>query len=164
MMIRDAIEADWDAVIKIYNEAIPEQMATADTEPVALENCLAWFQQHTPTRRPLWVMELEGVIAGWLSFRSFYGRTAYYPTAEISLYVSPFYRRQGVGRQLLQQALSQSPALGLRTLVGFIFAHNQPSLRLFQQLGFTQWGYLPLVAELDGKERDLVIVGHRVSS
>jgi phosphinothricin acetyltransferase len=48
------------------------------------------------------------------------------------------------------------------TLLGFIFGHNEPSLRLFEKFGFARWGELPKVASLDGIERDLVIVGHRV--
>jgi phosphinothricin acetyltransferase len=47
-------------------------------------------------------------------------------------------------------------------LLGFIFGHNEPSLKLFERFGFEKWGHLPSVAELDGIERDLVIVGKRV--
>jgi phosphinothricin acetyltransferase len=53
--------------------------------------------------------------------------------------------------------------LGLKTLLGFIFAHNQPSLQLFNSFGFQRWGYLPAVAELDGVERDLCIMGKQIS-
>ncbi len=53
----------------------------------------------------------------------------------------------------------QSPSLGIKTLLGFIFAHNQPSLRLFEQFGFQRWGYLPGVAEFETIPHDLVIVG-----
>jgi phosphinothricin acetyltransferase len=45
--------------------------------------------------------------------------------------------------------------------MAIIFAHNQPSLRLFEKFGFQRWGYLPQVAELDGVERDGVILGLR---
>jgi len=44
-------------------------------------------------------------------------------------------------------------------MVGLIFAHNQPSLRLFEQLDFEKWGHLPRVARLDDIERDLTIMG-----
>ncbi|MEP6686317.1 MAG: N-acetyltransferase, partial [Verrucomicrobiota bacterium] len=54
------------------------------------------------------------------------------------------------------------PRLGLKTLLGFIFAHNDASLRLFEKFGFHRWGVLPRVAELDGVERDLIIVGCHV--
>jgi phosphinothricin acetyltransferase len=68
-----------------------------------------------------------------------------------------------LGRQLLAQAISESPSLGLKSLVCFIFAHNQPSLKLFETFGFERWGHLPNIAELDSVERDLVIMGLRIS-
>ncbi|MHC5833356.1 MAG: GNAT family N-acetyltransferase, partial [Nostoc sp.] len=59
-------------------------------------------------------------------------------------------------------AISESPTLGLKTLVCLIFAHNQPSLKLFETFGFQPWGHLPKVAEIDSVERDLVIMGLRI--
>ena len=163
MTIRDASERDLAAVVAIYNAAIPGRMATADTEPVSVESRLPWFREHTPDARPLWVMEADGAIAGWFSFQSFYGRPAYHATAEVSVYVAPTHRRRGVARQLLAEGIRRSPSLGLSTLVGFIFGHNEPSLRLFESYEFERWGHLPRVAELDGVERDLVIVGRRLA-
>lgn len=160
-MIRDAVETDLPEIVAIYNAAIPSRLATADLEPISVASRQAWFYQHSHSDRPIWVMEVDRAIAGWLSFQSFYGRPAYHATAEISIYVAPAYRRCGVGRQLLSQAIYHSPVLGLKTLLGFIFAHNQPSLQLFNCFGFQCWGYLPAVAELDGMERDLIIMGKR---
>jgi phosphinothricin acetyltransferase len=59
-------------------------------------------------------------------------------------------------------ALRRSPALGLTTLLGFVFGHNAASLALFAGFGFARWGHLPRIAVLDGIERDLVIVGRRI--
>jgi phosphinothricin acetyltransferase len=63
---------------------------------------------------------------------------------------------------LLELAIHRSPAFGIKTLLGFIFADNSPSLRLFEKFGFQRWGYLPAVAEFESLERDLVIVGRRL--
>jgi phosphinothricin acetyltransferase len=43
-----------------------------------------------------------------------------------------------------------------------VFAHNAPSIALFERHGFVRWGLLPGVAELDGVERDLAILGLRL--
>jgi len=139
-------------------------MVTADIEPVTVESRARWFEQHTPTFRPLWVIEAEGQVAAWLSFSSFYGRPAYDKTAELSVYVHRAFRRRGFGTYFLTHAIAQAPALGMNTLMGFIFAHNEASLRLFMEHGFSRWGELPRVAELDGVERDVVIVGRRVQN
>ncbi len=164
MFIRDASEVDLLRIVEIYNCAIPGRLATADLEPVSVEDRMAWYWDHSSTTHPLWVIELEGNIAGWLSFQSFFSsRVAYDATAEISIYLDPSFQRRGLGQKLLSQAISTGPALGLQTLVALIFAHNQPSLRLFSKFNFQRWGYFPRVAQLDGIERDLVIVGKRIT-
>ncbi len=162
-MIRQATEADLPSIVEIYNSTIPDRLATADLNPVSVESRKSWFGDRDWSTRPLWVFEKDNTVAGWLSFQSFYGRPAYGHTAEVSVYVASAYRRQGIGNKLLQQAILQSPKLEINTLLGFIFAHNQPSLQLFKQNQFSQWGYLPKIAELDGIERDLVILGLRLS-
>lgn len=162
LAIRDARERDLPRIVAIYNEAIPGRRATADTETVGVDSRVAWFREHTPERRPLWVAERDGVIVGWLSFQSFYGRPAYAATAEVSVYVTTTAQGGGIGRTLLARAIAHAPSLGLETLVAFVFGHNEPSLRVFEQHGFARWGHLPRVARLDGVERDLVILGRRV--
>ncbi|MCY7383886.1 MAG: N-acetyltransferase family protein [Microcoleus sp. CAN_BIN18] len=161
MKIRDAIESDLPAIVQIYNAAIPGRMSTADLQPVSVESRLAWYRAHSPNSLPIWVMESEQNIVGWLSFQLFYGRAAYQHTAEVSIYVAPDRQCCGIGQKLLQSAIMRSPQLQLKTLMGIIFAHNQPSLRLFEKFGFQQWGYLPQVAELDSVERDVIILGLR---
>jgi phosphinothricin acetyltransferase len=162
VFIRDASESDLPAIVAIYNSTIPGRMVTADTEPVTVDERLSWFHEHEKGFRPLWVAEEGGHVAAWLSFQSFYGRPAYRATAEVSIYVSETDRKKSIGSMLLERAISQGPGLGLKTLMGFIFAHNEPSLRLFEKYGFERWGHFPRVAELDGIERDLVIVGRRL--
>jgi phosphinothricin acetyltransferase len=162
MHIRDATLEDLPGIVAIYNSTVPTRMVTADTEPVSVESRHKWFQDHSPVRRPLWVAEENGGTKGWLSYSSFYGRPAYNGTCELSVYIAPDYRRQGLGRHLVERAIAHAPQIKVNTLVGFIFGHNEPSLRLFENLGFARWGHLPKVAVLDGIERDVVIVGRRV--
>lgn len=162
MQRRPATVADLPAITAIYNATIPGRMVTADTTPVTVESRRAWFDAHQAAGRPIWVLDDAGVIAAWLSFDPFYPRAAYDGTAMIAIYVTPVQQRNGLGRALLQTAIARAPGLGLHTLLGYIFGHNEPSLRLFAAHAFVRWAHLPRVAVLDGIERDLVIVGRRV--
>jgi L-amino acid N-acyltransferase YncA len=153
---------DLPAIVAIYNSTVPSRQVTADTEPVTVESRHAWFAEHTPEKRPLWVVEDQGRVIGWLSYSNFYGRPAYSGTAELSIYIHEEARGKGLGRYFLQQAIDYAPAIGVHTLLGFIFGHNVPSLKLFDVFGFERWANMPRVATLDGIERDLVIVGKRV--
>jgi L-amino acid N-acyltransferase YncA len=160
---RDATLDDLPGIVAIYNSTVPSRLVTADLEPVSVESRLAWFHAHGPQARPLWVVEEAGKVIAWLSFTDFYGRPAYSRTAEVSIYLAEEARGKGLGKQLLEAALAQAPALGIDTVLGFVFGHNEPSLRLFRGFGFSPWGTLPRVAVLDGVERDLVILGRRLS-
>lgn len=157
--IRIARLDDLPAIVSIYNATVASRMVTADLEPVSLAQRRPWFEAHAADRRPLWVVERDGNVAAWLSFSSFYGRPAYERTAELSVYVDLAHRHQGLGSTLLREAIAHAPALGVDRLLGFIFGHNLPSLRLFERFGFERWALLPGVARLDGTDRDLVIVG-----
>ncbi|HVF62493.1 MAG TPA: GNAT family N-acetyltransferase [Casimicrobiaceae bacterium] len=164
MPIRHAQAADLPAIVAIYNASIPGGMATADTSPVTVAQREAWFREFDPSHRPLWVWSAtaDGEAIAWLSLRSFYGRPAYRSTVEVAVYTAPHAQRRGLGRRLLAHAIESGETLQINTLLAFIFGHNAASLALFDEAGFTQWGYLPGVAELDGRERDLAILGRRI--
>lgn len=160
---------DLPTIVAIYNSTIASREVTADTEPVTVESRLGWFHDHDPERRPLWVIEAADdgaeppAILGWMSYSNFYGRPAYSGTAEVSIYIAESSRGQGLGRYCLEQAIAFAPKIAVHTLLGFIFGHNAASLGLFAKFGFATWAQLPKVANLDGIERDLIILGKRVA-
>ncbi|WP_454192758.1 N-acetyltransferase family protein [Paenibacillus sp. Marseille-Q7038] len=155
---------DLPDIVAIYNSTIAGRMVTADLEPVTVESRIPWFEEHTPDKRPLWVMRVDGKIAGWVSLSSFYGRPAYDGTAEVSVYVGEAYRGTGAGSRLMEKIIQDCSRLQVNTLLGFVFGHNEPSLRLLQKFGFEQWGYYPEVAVLDGIKRDLAILGKKLDT
>ena len=162
MQIRNARPDDLAAIVAIYNASIPGRLATADTEPVTVAQREDWFRAFDPQSRPIWVLEVDGKVYGWLGLRSFYGRPAYSRTVESAVYVAPEHQREGIARRLLSHALAECPSLGIANVLGFVFAHNMPSVTLFESHGFGRWGLLPKVCEMDGKEYDVLILGKRL--
>jgi len=162
MKIRDAVESDLPAIIKIYNAAVATRVATAQLEQVTLEDRRGWLKEHSADRHPFWVLEMDRQIAGWLTLKPFLPRCAYRGTAEVSVYVDEKFRQRGVGRTLLGEAIARASSLQISAMVGLIFTHNKPSLKLFEQLGFEKWGLLPRIAQLDAVERDLTIMGRHI--
>ena len=159
---RQATREDLPSIVEIYNATIRSRLVTADLDLVSIESRIDWFEQHRPGFRPLWVAERDERIAGWLSFSTFYGRPAYNKTSELSVYVGESFRYRGLGSYFLAQAITHAPSIGIDRLLGFVFGHNQPSLKLFGKFGFERWGELPGVTLLDGVERDVIILGRRV--
>jgi len=161
---RNADFTDLNKIVEIYNSTIASRMVTADTETVSVESKEKWFDEHNAEKRPLWVIENEqNEIIGWVSFQSFYGRPAYDATVEISIYLDENQRGKGLGKHVLGYCINEAPKYGIKTLLGFIFTHNEPSLKLFRNFGFEDWGTLPDIATLDGKEYGLKILGKRLS-
>lgn len=163
MTFRDATLEDLSKIVEIYNSTVASRLVTADLEPVSVESKLDWFHQHNSETRPLWmVQDSQENTIGWVSFQDFYGRPAYQKTAEISIYIDEKFRDKGFGRQILELSIDKCPSLGIENLLAFIFAHNLPSLTLFEKFGFKLWANLKNIAELDGEKRSLIILGKTI--
>lgn len=74
------------------------------------------------------------------------------------------HRGTGWGKTLLRHMLQQAPELQIANVIALIFAHNQTSVRLFQQFGFTQWGCLSQVCDLGEQWHDVWILGKQITS
>src|SRR5512134_551916 len=156
MIIRLAQLDDLPAIVDIYNQSIPSQQSTGDIQPLRVEDRLIWFEEHRPDGHPIFVAEVESQVAGWCSLSAYRpGRAALRFTAEISYYLASAYHRRGIGTALVEHALAACPALQIRHLFAIVLEGNQASLKLLEKMGFEGWGYLPRVADFDGKE-----VGH----
>ena len=156
LLIRFAQRNDLPAIVDIYNQSIPSKNSTGDTQPLRVEDRLAWFREHLPDSYPIFVAEVEGQVAGWCSLSAYRpGRAALRFTAEISYYLGSEFQRQGIGTALVRHALTACAALQIRHLFAIVLEGNTASINLLEKMGFAQWGYLPRVADFDGKE-----VGH----
>jgi L-amino acid N-acyltransferase YncA len=157
-----AQNTDLEKIVETYNSTVASRLVTADLETVSIESKQAWFDAHTPTKRPLWILLTNNQYAGWMSFNSFYGRPAYDGTVEVSIYLEESARGRGLGKACLNKAFEACKELHITTLLGFIFDHNEPSLQLFYKMGFEKWAHLPKIANMIEAERGLIIVGKRV--
>jgi len=142
MTTRLATIEDLPAIVAIYNETIASRMVTADTEEVSVQSKREWFNSHTD-KRPIYVYCENDQVLAWLSYKSFYGRPAYDGTVEMSIYITKAAAKQ----------------LGIDVLLGFIFSHNLPSIKLFKHFGFSVWGELPNIAVMDNTRYSLTIFG-----
>ncbi len=162
MEVRDALLQDLPRIVEIYNSTVQSRMVTADTEPVSVESRVSWFHQHVPGSRPLWMVVEQNEVIGWVAIHSFYGRPAYQATAEISIYLDESFRGKGLGKKVLSKTEAACKDIGIKNLIGYIFAHNIPSVNLFLRSGFSEWGHLPNIAVIDGVQRSVKIFGKSI--
>lgn len=165
ILYRLAEPQDLPTLVEIYNESIVTKQSTAVLQLLTVADLQDWLTEHRENaNRPLIVAVCQQTnkVLGYGSFSDLYPRPAYYISAEISVYVASDAKGQGIGRQFVGLLESIAPACGVSQMVAKIFAHNQPSLNLFKKQGFSQWGYLPKVCDMDGFIADVVILGKAV--
>ncbi len=98
----------------------------------------AWTAYVAPAREVL-VGHIEFVQTGAASGRL------------MRVFIDPDRRGQGLGRQLVAAALDEATGEGLRTLDLNVFADNEPAIRIYLALGFTDAG----AVEADPRQRIL---------
>jgi RimJ/RimL family protein N-acetyltransferase len=87
----------------------------------------------------VFVAEADGVIVGRLSLaRDSHPASPH--VADLGLMVASGYRRRGIGRALLDQAVAWARDVGVDKLELHVFPHNEPAIRLYERFGFEQEG------------------------
>jgi len=151
MTIRPATLKDYSDIVKIYNHAVDERFATADTEYVTIESRKNWFAQHSPETYPIYVAEENEEIIGWCSLSQYRpGRKALRTVAEISYYIHKDHRRKGIVNNLIKHTMDSAKNLHFKNLISILLDKNTISIHLLEKFGFEKWGHLPEVADFDG--------------
>lgn len=151
-MIRKAIISDLEAINKIYNQAVDSRQSTADLEHISIEEREIWFFEHTPDKYPVYVYEINGQIVGWLSVSPYRkGRRALDQVAELSYYIDSDYHRQGIGKSLMKYCLNHLKDYNIKHVICILLEINTASIGLLKKFGFSLWGELPKIVNIDGK-------------
>jgi RimJ/RimL family protein N-acetyltransferase len=61
--------------------------------------------------------------------------------ADLGLMVEAAFRRQGIGRALLEQSVGWARDVGVRKLELHVFPHNEAAIALYEAFGFRREGY-----------------------
>jgi len=156
MIIRKAEGKDLNELLAIYNYEVENGVATFDIQPKTLEEWNIWFLNHGTPRHPLYVAEIDRHIGGYVSLSPYREKEAYDSTAELSLYVSPAYRRCGIANQLMAFILDQAKSEAqIHTIISVITSTNRISIRLHEKYGFTYCGTLREVGIKGGNYLDI---------
>lgn len=87
----------------------------------------------------LWLVAQEaGAVVGYVGSQSVLGEADM-----MNLAVHPEYRRLGIARKLVLELIAQLKAKGSHILVLEVRASNEPAIKLYTELGFTQVGRRP---------------------
>ena len=157
MEIRVARREDLQQLLDIYNYEVVHGVATLDLQPKSLEEWGQWSDAHNIKNHPLLVAEQAGRVAGYASLSPYRSKEAYRSTVELSIYIGPDFRRQGVATALMEAILRearQDPET--HTVVSVITDGNEASRKLHEKFGFTYCGAIREVGMKFGAYQDIL--------
>ncbi len=109
----------------------------------------------------VFVAEDDGRLVGRLSL-SRDPHPASRHVADLGLMVDAAYRRRGIGRTLLEEAVVWARTAGIRKLELHVFPWNEPALRLYESFGFEREGYRKRHYARDLEFVDAILMAYEV--
>ena len=100
-------------------------------------------------RARMYVAEADGGLAGELSIRAISPRRAVQHVATLGMSVKQAWRRRGVGRALMTEAIAWAPTAGIKRIELYVYARNAAAIGLYEQCGFA----------IEGKRRAFIREG-----
>jgi L-amino acid N-acyltransferase YncA len=159
IVVRDALEADFDAVQAIYAHHVLTGLGSFEETPPDADEMRSRRAAVLQAGLPYLIAEASGQVAGYGYAAPYRARAAYRHTIEDSVYVAPGMQRQGVGRALLATVIARCEAGPWRQMIAVIGdSGNTSSIQLHRALGFQWIGTLHSVGFKFGRWVDTVIM------
>ena len=137
--LREATDADQEAILDIYNDAVVHSTASFDLEPRTWEEQQQWFEEHSSSYG-VFVAAMGQTVVGWGSLSPFRPKPGYRFTVEDSIYVHKDFRGQGIGAILLDALIEEARRCRLHSIISLIDGDNAVSVRLHERVGFQHVG------------------------
>lgn len=121
LVIRPASAVDAQALLEIYSWYVRNTAVSFSWEPPALSEFLSQMKD-VMRKYPYLVAERGGDILGYSYAHPFVSRRSYDWSAEVTIYLAPNARRQGIGRALyavLEDALRRMGVQNLYACIGW---------------------------------------------
>lgn len=164
MVIRDAIEADFEQIRAIYNEVLTHSTAIYNDQPATLADRLSWWRSRLELDCPVLVATNGECICGFGSFGGFRSWPGYRYTVEGTVHVAAGLRGQGVGSLLLRELMVRARLAGKHSMIAGVDSGNSASLHFLERFGFQRVGLLPEVGYKFGRFLDLVLMQYWITA
>lgn len=158
-MIRNATEADFDAITAIYAHHVRHGTGTFALEAPSRDEMLASYQAIMAMKLPYLVAEEDGAVMGYAYASPFRTRPGYRYSIEDSIYLAPEACGRGLGKALLLQLIDLCAQRGLYSMIAVIGdGDNGPSIGVHRACGFSVTGTLPRAGYKLGRWLDVVFM------
>jgi phosphinothricin acetyltransferase len=161
MHVRDATDADVEAITDIFNQAIPDGNAEwTETFHTSGER-RDWMQQRQRSGRPVIVAERDGAVIGVASYGDFRDSTCregFRFVCEHSVYLDRNARGSGAAHGLMDELEDRARRNGLHRMIATIDEANPASIAFHSRRGFVEVGRMPDIGFTFGTWRTMVLM------
>lgn len=145
---------DWAQVAAIYLVGIQTGRAAFRSEAPSWE---VWDRAYAGTCRL--VARSGSEVLGWAALTPVSNLCVLAGVAEVSIYLAPSHRGQGIGTALLNRLVLLSEERGYWTLQSEIMRENEACIRLHETCGFRRVGVRERLGRTcDGKWHDVILM------
>jgi phosphinothricin acetyltransferase len=138
-VIRLATSEDAAAIARAYRPIVQSTAISFETDPPDTEEMERRVLATLP-EFPWLVYEVGGDVAGYVYASRHRTRAAYAWSVDVSVYIDPVHRRNGVGRGLYTSLFAILTAQGFFTAYAGVTLPNAASVGLHEAMGFTPVG------------------------
>jgi RimJ/RimL family protein N-acetyltransferase len=165
ILVRRADSGDAAALVELAEQVGREEgrwiLTTSGWRSVAEERrYLKAVQRHADAA--VFVVEDDGRIVGRLSLSRDPHPSSQH-VADLGLMVAADYRRRGIGRTLLEEAVRWAQESGVRKLELHVFPWNEPALKLYETFGFEREGLRRRHYARDGEYVDAILMAYHLA-
>jgi RimJ/RimL family protein N-acetyltransferase len=163
-LIREAVPQDAAALVALAEAVAREDGAwliTTDAWRSAADERRYLRALRGFPHAAVYVVEADGELVGRLSL-SRDTHPASMHVADLGLMVAAAWRRQGIGRGLLEQAEAWARAAGVTKLELHVFPWNEAAIALYEAYGYEREGYRKAHYRRDGGFVDAVLMAYHL--
>jgi ribosomal protein S18 acetylase RimI-like enzyme len=157
VQIRRAQLADAESACEAVRAVAAEKWYLATVAGFSLEQTREFLKRIIDDELPQAVAIVGGRVIGFCDILPHLA-TGYTHVGRLGMGVRSEWRRQGMGRRLLQTCLALAKAKGLEKVELEVYSDNLAALGLYESFGFIREGVRVRGRKLDGRYQDVVLM------
>lgn len=157
VQIRRSRATDAESLCDSINSVAREKCWLATADGFTPEQTRAFLKFVTDHSLSQVVAVANGVVVGWCDIVP-KGPRGFSHVAALGMGVRREWRRQGVGRRLLEECLSLARTTGVEKIELEVFTDNEGAILLYESYGFTREGVKSRARKLEGRYQDVLLM------
>jgi ribosomal protein S18 acetylase RimI-like enzyme len=150
-------ESDAESIRDAIRAVASERVYLATVDGFSLDDTRAFIKRIIDLGLPQATAIAEGQVVGFCDIVP-HTTVGFTHVARLGMGVRSEWRRQGVGRRLLDACLASAKGAGIEKVELEVFSDNTGAMKLYEHFGFGREGIKARGRKLDGRYQDIVLM------